>query len=273
MIAFPNAKINLGLYITGKRDDGYHNIASIFLPIGLKDALEVLPSNTTSLNIHGMDVPGREEDNLCWKAYKLLKQDFDIPPVAIHLLKHIPMGAGLGGGSADGAFMLKLLNEQFELRCSTIQLEDYAAQLGSDCIFFIQNTAAYVTGRGEIIEGCPLDLSGYQAALVYPKLHMSTAEAYQYVQLCQPNLDLKQLQNTDLTKVELINAFEQVFFQKHPHTQDIKSMLQDSGAIYASLSGSGSAFYGIFERTHSDFTAIKHFCLEHNYDFFLTNIL
>lgn len=275
MIAFPNAKLNLGLYVTGKRKDGFHNIKSLFLPIDLKDAVEVIPADKAKLVVHGIEIPGDKKDNLCWKAYQYLAEDFDLPPVEIHLLKKIPMGAGLGGGSADAAFTLKLLNEQFELSLTHKELEHYAARLGSDCIFFIENSCAYVKGRGEKVEPCLLDLSGYQVCVIYPKVHMSTAEAFKRVKFSKPPVKLQELTtNQFLTNpYSLSNGFEDSFLQLYPETESIKKELTAQGALYASLTGSGSSYYGIFEPSKKDFATLSQFAERNDYRFISTIIL
>ena len=186
MIAFPNAKINIGLNILGKRTDGYHDIFSCFYPIKWCDVLEIIESRELDFYTSGIDIPGNKSDNLCIKAYELLKQDYDIPPVNIYLHKVIPMGAGLGGGSADAAFTLKLLNQKFDLKLSNKDLERYAGRLGSDCTFFINNKPAIATERGQILKPHLLDLSDYYCVLINPSIHQSTAEAYNSVNFSKP---------------------------------------------------------------------------------------
>lgn len=250
MLTFPNAKINLGLNILSKRADGYHNISSCFYPVPVKDALEIIPAQKASFESTGLTIPGDPENNLIWKAYKLLQKDFKLSEIAIILHKAIPMGAGMGGGSADGTFTLTLLNQYFKLKLSTEQLEDYALQLGSDCPFFIHNKAQLVSGRGEEFEPISVDLKGYYLGLVYPGLHIGTKEAYSGVSPKQPETPIKKiLENIPLQEWKhfLKNDFEDSVFQLYPKLATIKSQLYDAGAIYASMTGSGSTMYGIFE--------------------------
>lgn len=249
MISFPNAKINLGLNILRKRTDGYHDISSLLYPIGLSDILEVIESGKFSFSSSGLPIPGNEENNLVIKAYKLLKKDFTLPEVSIHLHKTIPTGAGLGGGSSDGTFMLKMLNTLFELYLDDTILEDYALQLGSDCPFFIRNEPMLVSGRGETLEVFPLDLKGYFLYLVKPEQAISTKEAYQLVSPAIPEKDIPSILHdhpVDSWRGILENDFEKAFFKKLPAYDHIKDKLYEAGAVYASMSGSGSAFFGIF---------------------------
>lgn len=249
MVIFPNAKINIGLDIIEKRADGFHNISSCFYPVGWSDVLEVIPSEVFGFSSSGIPIPGDSQTNLCVKAYDILKSDFDLPPVHIHLHKIVPIGAGLGGGSADAAFMLKLLNERFELGLSASQLENYARPLGSDCAFFVQNTPQYCYHKGDEFEDISLQLSGKYIVLVYPNLHISTAEAYAGVRPQQPQIDLRTALAQPIAQWrELIkNDFESGLFLKYPVLPQIKNQLYDHGAIYASMTGSGSTIYGIFE--------------------------
>ncbi len=271
MIVFPNCKINLGLQILNKREDGYHNLATIFYPIGWKDIVEVvrrddgrqttddsneqnsqLTTHDISFTSTGLAVAGDPQNNLCIKAYNLLKKDFpSLPPVHMHLHKTIPMGAGLGGGSADGAFTLKLLNEKFQLGLSTQQLIDYALQLGSDCPFFILNKPVYATGRGEIMEPVNLDLSAYQFVIVNPGIHVNTGWAFAQLQLndaLRPDLRTIVQQPISTWKAQLINDFEAPVCKAHPEIAAIKQQLYDAGALYASMTGSGSTVFGVFEK-------------------------
>ena len=178
MISFPNAKINIGLSITSKRADGFHNLSSIFYPVNWCDVLEILPAKETTFISSGIEIPGLSTKNLCLRAYELLREEFNISPVAIHLKKNIPIGAGLGGGSSDAAFTLRMLNEMFDLNLSINQLEDRAKLLGSDCAFFIQNKQVLATEKGDVFEKIKLDLKGYYILLVNPEIHISTQEAY-----------------------------------------------------------------------------------------------
>lgn len=257
MLAFPNCKINLGLSILNKREDGYHNIETIFYPVPLKDALEIIQSNETDhiqFSSSGLDIDGDTENNLCIKAYQLLRKDFtQIASVKIHLHKSIPMGAGLGGGSADAAFMLQLLNQQFSLNLSTTQLISYALKLGSDCPFFILNTPCLGTGRGEILKEIVVDLSAYQLILVNPGIHVNTSQAFKSLALNPENnhpVFLKDIIKQPITNWQqhLKNDFEEPVFKMYPAIKEIKESLYHMGATYASMSGSGSTVYGIFEK-------------------------
>jgi 4-diphosphocytidyl-2-C-methyl-D-erythritol kinase len=282
MIVFPNCKINLGLHILNKREDGYHNLETVFYPLALKDALEVVRrddgrqseilsepvphkagvegsvgviersrDNDITFSSTGLPIAGEEANNLCIKAYHLLKKDFpSLPPVQMHLHKAIPMGAGLGGGSSDGAFALKLLNDKFQLGLSTQQLIDHALQLGSDCPFFIINKACFATGRGEFLETVELDLSAYHFAIVNPGIHVNTGWAFSQLDLTNvDHPDLKQIiqQPIETWKDQLINDFEEPVSKAHPEIATIKQQLYDAGAVYASMTGSGSTVFGIFE--------------------------
>ena len=247
MIVYPNAKINIGLNVLRKRTDGYHEISSIFFPVKeLHDVLEILPSDTFSFTSTGINIPG--DGNICIKAFELLKADFDIDNVKIHLHKMIPIGAGLGGGSSDGAFTLKVMNELFELNISNKRLEEYALQLGSDCPFFIDNTPKYVCGIGEKMTNIDLDLSSYELKFVFPDLHISTTYAYGGVTPKHPKTELFELINQPMKnwKSTVKNDFEVSAFSKYPQLEKMKNKLYSDGAIYASLTGSGSVLYGVF---------------------------
>ncbi len=255
MIAFPNCKINLGLSIVAKRTDGYHELETIFYPVALQDMVEIVHSNDNTSQVQfshtGLSVPGDEANNLCIKAYNLLKKDFpNIPSVKMHLHKHIPMGAGLGGGSSDGTAVLKILNQQFNLGLNNLQLVDYAAQLGSDCPFFVYEHACHATGRGEILQPFECDLSNYQIALVHPGVHVSTGWAFGQLTPHAKTKSIAQIvaQPIETWKAALINDFEAPIFQAHPLLSEIKSQLYLQGAIYASMSGSGSSLFGIFPK-------------------------
>jgi 4-diphosphocytidyl-2-C-methyl-D-erythritol kinase len=250
MITFPNAKINLGLHITQKRKDGYHEIESCMVPIPLCDALEMILDKKPSWNVTGLEVPGDPKDNLILKAEKLLKKDFQgLPNLQIHLHKHIPMGAGLGGGSADGAFALTLMNNLFDLHLDDFFLEEYAAELGSDCPFFIENTPKIIRGRGEILEPNSVSLQGSYLVLVHPGIHVGTKEAYAGVVPKAPKNKLETiLADHSRWKEELINDFEPSVFQAHPELAALKSSLYQAGAYYAAMSGSGSSIFGLFDQ-------------------------
>jgi 4-diphosphocytidyl-2-C-methyl-D-erythritol kinase len=248
MIVFPNAKINIGLNIISRRGDGYHDLETVFYPVAIKDALEVIEAKKLSFTSSGILIPGDAEENLCLKAYYLMKQDVHIPPVHIHLHKHIPIGAGLGGGSADAAFFIRLINDKFQLGLSRSQLLNYASQLGSDCAFFIDNSPVFAHGRGEKLENIHLDLSEYFIVLVKPPIHISTADAYKHVEPHHPFKSLKELITTPVEtwKDQIINDFEYSIGKSYTEIDGIKKMLYQAGAIYAAMSGSGSSVYGIF---------------------------
>ncbi|MFY0592434.1 4-(cytidine 5'-diphospho)-2-C-methyl-D-erythritol kinase [Roseivirga sp.] len=251
MIVFPNAKINLGLQITERLPNGYHSINTCLYPIPITDALEVIPSKRTIFESSGIEIPGNSKDNLVLKAYKLLKRDYPLPELTIHLLKNIPMGAGLGGGSSDGAFMLSLLNEAFQLFLDDSILEYYAEQLGSDCPFFIQNTPAIGTGTGTELSPIKLSLSGYYLQLIKPEIHVSTQSAYAGVVPKKAPLNIEELllsKDFDLWKESLVNDFEDSVFNQHPSLKSLKESLYLSGALYAAMSGSGSTIFGVFEK-------------------------
>ncbi len=252
MIAFPNAKINLGLNVVEKRPDNYHNIETFFVPIGLKDILEVV-HNTESQDSYVMEDSGIKIDapvseNICIKALELLRSDHNIGPVKIHLHKVIPFGAGLGGGSSDGAFMLKLLNDLFELGLSNDKLKEYAVRLGADCPFFIDNEPMFATGIGEILNPVKLDLSGLYFVLVVPRIHVSTPDAYRFVKPGRPDFPANEMikQPVEEWKGKIINDFENSVFRQYPKIKEIKDHLYKYGAVYASMSGSGSSVYGFF---------------------------
>jgi 4-diphosphocytidyl-2-C-methyl-D-erythritol kinase len=257
MIVFPNCKINLGLNILRKRSDGHHDLETIFYPIPLTDVLEitsytaqertpVIPFTTSGLPIETDTV-----SNLCSKAYKILKKDFpELPLIQMHLHKVIPLGSGLGGGSADAAFTLKLLNEKFGLGLSQTQLLTYSIELGSDCPFFIINKPCFATGRGEELQEIKLDLSGYKILLVNPGIYINTGEAFRHIKPSIPERSVKKIiaNPIEIWKHELKNDFEVFAFKKYPELADIKDQLYLSGAVYASMSGSGSTVYGIFQK-------------------------
>ena len=254
MVVFPNCKINLGLNILHKRSDGFHDLETIFYPIRLRDALELIPSPATNdivFTTTGLPVSGNSDDNLCVKAYRLLQHDFPrFPPVSVHLHKAIPMGAGLGGGSADAAFMLRLLNDKFQLALSDDQLIGYALQLGSDCPFFIINKPCFATGRGEKMQAIALDLSAYQFILLNPGIHVNTGWAFSKIVPAIPAKSSRDIvaQPIESWKAELKNDFEEAVFAEYPEIKRIRDELYGRGAVYAAMSGSGSTVFGIFEK-------------------------
>jgi 4-diphosphocytidyl-2-C-methyl-D-erythritol kinase len=239
MVVFPNAKINLGLHITGKRADGYHDIETLFYPLSLRDALEIIPSPDGHFHFSstGLEIPGDPGRNLCIMAFEILSDDFDLPPVHMHLHKVIPMGAGLGGGSSDGAFTIRLLNDLFTLGLSPETMKEYALRLGSDCPFFIENKPLFGYDRGDRFEVASTDLSGYHLMIVVPPVHVPTAEAYAGVTPKQPATSLKKILREPPTKwrKNLVNDFEPSVFRNYPVTGEIKKRLYDCGALYAGM--------------------------------------
>lgn len=253
MITFPNAKINLGLNIVEKRPDGYHNLETIFYPIPLQDALEITPweggERKYKLAQSGIQIAGDDENNLVVKAYKLLDNLHNLPPIEINLLKHIPSGAGLGGGSADAAFMLCMLNQHFQLNIPNEQLEVYAAQLGADCAFFVENKPTFAEGIGNIFSPIELSLKGYKLLLVKPDIFVSTRDAFAQIKPKRPSISLKEVAKmpVEAWKTYMVNDFEESVFPQFPAIADIKALLYDMGAIYASMSGSGSSVFALFK--------------------------
>ncbi len=250
MIVFPNAKINIGLYITEKRTDGFHNISSVFYPVAWADALEAVPASTFQFGSTGLSIPGNKDNNLTVKAFNLLKPLIGVRNAHIHLHKVIPMGAGLGGGSADGAFALQLFNQLFELNLSNAFLCEQAALLGSDCPFFIENKPRYCFDRGTSFEDINLDLSRFYLVLVNPEIHIGTAEAYGSVVPKIPEQDLRDIIKLPINswKDYITNDFEKPALNKYPVLNEIKSELYKQGALYAAMTGSGSTLFGIFEK-------------------------
>ncbi len=259
MIVFPCAKINLGLNIVSKREDGYHNLETVFYPIPLYDALEIkymdekFPSDTAcDLKVTGNVVDCDEQKNLVVKAYHILAADYQLPRIHTHLYKHIPSQAGLGGGSSDAAFMIRLLDERFRLNIGNPEMERYAARLGADCAFFIEAEPAYAEGIGDVLmpaDGPDGNLQGYYLCVVKPDVAVSTKEAYSAITPKKPAKSCRDIvrQPIETWKEELVNDFEEPIFKMHPELEAIKQKLYDQGAVYASMSGSGSALYGIFK--------------------------
>jgi 4-diphosphocytidyl-2-C-methyl-D-erythritol kinase len=258
MICFPNIKINLGLRVINRRTDGFHTIESIFYPVNFCDILELVveknaPRGTVIFTSTGLTINGKPEDNLIIQAYQLLHAEMNLAGVRVHLHKTIPMGAGLGGGSSDAACMIKLLNTCFELGLSTTAMESFAAQLGSDCAFFIENKPSYLLGKGPELEPYTLDLKGFFMVLLYANIHSSTAQAYQQVnrrEIIPEGESLKDLIQlpVDLWQQQIQNDFEPAIFKVHPQLEAIKKSLYAAGAVYAAMSGSGSAMYGLFKQ-------------------------
>jgi len=253
MITFPNAKINIGLHITSKRPDGFHNIDSILYPLQLCDILEVLENRDDKLDklyLTGIPVPGSAEDNICFKAVKLLRKDFCFPPVRIHLHKIIPMGAGLGGGSSDAVSCLKSIIQLYNLSVNDNKLFEYAGQLGSDCPFFGKNTPSVVIGRGDVLKDSNISLKGKYCVLVCPDIEINTAEAYNEINMVAKRKSPEEIirfHKPENWKGLLYNDFENQAIYNHPEIEQIIQKLYHIGALYASLSGSGAAVYGIFD--------------------------
>lgn len=258
MVAFPGCKINLGLHVIRRRPDGYHDLDTCFYPLPWSDVLEWIPSASQSFTTTGLPIPGEVSENLCLKAYRVLASKHGIPSAKGHLHKIIPMGAGLGGGSADGAITLRVLNELFELRLTVPQLTDYARELGSDCAYFLLNGPAFGAGRGDVLEPAATILKGYFMVVVVPNVHVSTAQAYAGVKPSQPlePLAVTLKRPIETWKDKLVNDFEPSVFARFPELAALKTKMYDLGAVYASMSGSGSAIYGIFR---SEVSRLHHF--------------
>ena len=256
MIVYPNAKINIGLNVVEKRKDGYHNIETVFYPIKLMDALEITASENyeqnCTLKVTGEILPGRPSDNLVVKAYNQLKSMFPdkIKPIDVHLHKHIPTGAGLGGGSSDAAFTIKALNDKFDLRLNEEDMETVASKIGADCPFFIKNKPVFAQGIGDVFSEIEMSLKGKFILLVKPNIGVSTSDAYSLIKPHKPEIPLKEILKKPLKewKENVVNDFEYSVFAKYPEIAAIKDRLYDLGAIYASMSGSGAAVYGIFKK-------------------------
>ena len=257
MVVFPNCKINLGLNIIRKRADNYHDLETFFYPIPITDALEVItaqkqqPENIIQFTSSGLQIDGETSNNLCIKAYHILKKDFpNLPSIKMHLHKVIPMGAGLGGGSADAAFILRLLNEKFNLGLAKEQLINYSLRLGSDCPFFIVNKPCFATSRGEVLEEIKIDLSAYRFLIINPGIHINTGWAFSQIKPAQPAQSIKESIQLPVEqwKGVLINDFEEAVVSNYPDLKMLKEKLYNAGAVYASMSGSGSTLYGIFRK-------------------------
>ena len=268
MIVYPNGKINIGLRILKKRDDGFHNIESVFYPVPIVDVLEITKTgenqeNSISFTSSGIDIPGQAYSNIIIKAYYLINNDYPLPAIHVHLHKQIPIGAGLGGGSADAAFFIKALNTFDELNLSFGEMHHYAKQLGSDCSFFINNKPALALQKGDDIEPVALDLKGCFLVLVYPNIHISTQEAYAGVNPSEEGDSLEDLINLPMSewKSKISNQFEDHIAKKYPVIDEIKSTLYEHDAIYASMTGSGSAVYGIFKEPIDLATIFKEFTI------------
>lgn len=254
MRIYPNAKINIGLSVTERRTDGYHNLETVFYPVGLRDVLELNreegPKRVCYFENTGIAIDCPEDKNLVVRAYKLLASAYDLPAVRINLFKTIPFGAGLGGGSSDAAYTLKALNEYFELRISEKGLENYASRLGSDCAFFIRNRPAFASGKGDVLEDMALELDGYEIVIVKPDCKVSTAEAYAGISPAKAVFNLRELNLLPLTawRKQVKNDFETTVFAKYPAIRKVKEELYNRGALYASMTGSGAGVFGIFPK-------------------------
>jgi len=264
MITFPNCKINLGLWVTDRRPDGYHTIQTVMFPVRWCDILEIVPASgkTAKLTVSGMDVTGKPEENLCYKAWKLMSDLYSIPAVAIHLHKIIPTGAGLGGGSVDASFMLRMLNTMFQLRLNDDILRSLSAQLGMDCPFFIDNVPALSTGRGDILQAVTINLDGFYLVVVKPPVHINTATAFAGISPVFRDDSIVKILGSPVQewKNTLVNDFEKTIFARYPQIGEIKEILYRRGAVYAAMSGSGSAVYGLFsEKPAVDFPGCEVF--------------
>lgn len=250
MIVFPNGKINLGLSVLNKREDGFHNIESIVYPAPIYDVLEFQPSKLFSIEVSGLVVPGEINENILFNSWNFLHQKHHVPPVEIKILKNIPLGSGLGGGSSDAAFLLKTLNNYYKLNLTSDNLKSYAASIGSDCPFFIENKASIIRGRGEDVEQIDLSLKGLYIIIVMPDVQISTKEAFQYIEKGKQKVNLKDIVTKPIEQWQdlLLNDFEGITFEKYPALKKIKDRLIGEGAVYSSLTGSGSAVFGIFKQ-------------------------
>ena len=252
MVSFPNAKINIGLNVVSRREDGFHNIETVFYPVQWCDVFEIVPDHSVKALFQfknsGIKISSKDQKNLCIKGYQLLAEKHDLPPVKMHLHKIIPVGAGLGGGSSDAACTIVMLNKLFNLKLSNELLEEYASQLGSDCPFFVRNKPVFASGKGDQFQEIKLDLKNYFITIVKPKVRVSTADAYSSITPAKPISSLKELIKLPVPKWkdQVNNDFEKTIFEKFAVVKNIKAKLYQYGAIYASMSGSGSAVYGIF---------------------------
>lgn len=259
MVVFPNCKINIGLNICSKRADGYHNLETVFFPLPIYDVLELTDAPKTDITILGNTLNITIEENIVYKAWELLAKDFQkVKPIHFHLLKNIPSGAGLGAGSANGAYTLMALNKKFDLNLSEQALIDYALKLGSDCPFFIKNKPVFASGRGEVFEDIHLNLSGYQLVLINPGIHISTPWAFKHITPQLPTASLKQLirQPINIWRKTIVNDFEHPVFNVHPQIKHLKEQLYELGASFAGMSGSGSTVYALFA---NEFASGLHF--------------
>ncbi|WP_288318100.1 4-(cytidine 5'-diphospho)-2-C-methyl-D-erythritol kinase [Xylanibacter caecicola] len=261
MITFPCAKINLGLNVVSRRTDGYHNLETVFYPVNISDRIEITVADgrmpegkACALTVEGMPVTGNADDNLVVKAYNMLAKDYSLPHVHINLCKKIPMQAGMGGGSSDCAYTIRMLNDMFGLDIPTERMIGYAASLGADCAFFINPVPSYAEGIGDVLQPADIDLSGYRIVIVKPDIPVSTREAFSLITPAKPFKCCRDIvrQPIDTWRDELVNDFEKSIFALHPEIAAIKQRLYDTGAIYAAMSGSGSALFGIFKDVPAD---------------------
>jgi len=252
MIVFCNAKVNIGLRILGKRSDGFHELQSYFIPVAIKDALEIIDADHDGLQIlmSGIELPENGGANICSKAYDLLNEQFKLPGLDLHLLKTIPVGAGLGGGSSNAAAMLLLLNDKFDLKIENEELRILAAELGSDVPFFIDNVPSMVSGRGERLDPFNVDLSNYWMQIIDPGIHCSTAGIFARHSIDPDTEDLRTALVRPVAdwRNHVFNDLEKAAFELYPEIEEVKEILYDCGALYASMSGSGSSVFGIFEK-------------------------
>jgi len=255
VLVFPNAKINLGLHILSKRSDGYHDIETVFYPVKWCDVLEIIPAgkkgrNDVQFSATGIKITGKKDSNLCVKAYKLLQKKYELPPVQMHLHKLIPIGAGLGGGSSDASHVLMLLDKMYSLHLTKEEMQEAANTLGSDCAFFIRNKPLLAKEKGHVFEEINLSLKDYFFVIVMPDIHISTADAYKHITPSTEKISLKHILSKPVEqwKENLVNDFEKSTLKKYPAIEYIKQELYKLGAVYASMSGSGSAVYGIFKK-------------------------
>lgn len=253
MLVFSGSKINLGLNVLEKRSDGFHNIETVFFPLKWNDALEVLEdvdNQSIKINFSGYTIVGPESDNIIVKAYELIKMNFSVPGIKVHLHKNIPMGAGLGGGSSNASSFINLMDAKFDLKIPLSKKLEFAKQLGSDCAFFINNKPVFAKEKGDVFESVKVDLSNYYIFVVYPNVHSNTKLAYQGIVPAKPMVSVKNILETkpiEEWRTLLVNDFESSVFKSIPQIKDLKHRLYDAGAIYASMSGSGSAVFGIFK--------------------------
>jgi 4-diphosphocytidyl-2-C-methyl-D-erythritol kinase len=250
MILYPNAKINLGLNILSKRDDGFHNLISVFYPLhNYFDILEIVPATKFLFTTSGLNIPGKT--NLCEKAYALMNSKYNINPIHIHLHKNIPIGSGLGGGSSDASFVLKGINQLFNLNIDNHTLQNISLEIGADCPFFIQNKVKLVSGIGDVMNDIDLDISDYEIKVINTGIHISTKEAFSEIVCDNTNNSLQNLVFLPIEqwKYSITNDFEKNIFNKYPKIKESKQKLYDSGAIYSSMTGTGSAVYGLFKKS------------------------